>query len=435
MPEDRSQPGGRHISLNIAVIPAADPTPKADPVFLLAGGPGDAATTAFLDTPTGWAELHQSHDFVMVDQRGTGDSGALRLADPPNLAGLDDAAALAAVNAWLPDAIAELPGDPAMYSTWAYADDLDAVRAALGYELIDVLGASYGATAAQIYLAAHPEHIRTVTLTGVTLLDVPVFERKPATAQAALDKVFDRCAADSACSTSFPGLRNVFLSVLSRLDAKPVEVVAVFDSTTGKPVRLDRAAVAGVVYSMTFSPNSAAALPRTIYRASQGDFNVLASTYAQQLAGYERAASLVMPYAVRCSEHWARFDPMATAANGANSYMVDSMVREATMFDTVCSVWPKAGVPALDGQPVHSDKPVLLLVGGADPNNPPENVANASHAYPNSLTTVVPAGGHWVTMTGCVPKLLAQFVDAGSARGIDPSCAASAPSPPFALEP
>src|SRR5690242_15245670 len=74
VPEDRATPAGRTIDLRVAVLPATGPTVRADPVVFLDGGPGGAATEDF-----GWiadvmAALHVDHDFVLVDQRGTGGS-------------------------------------------------------------------------------------------------------------------------------------------------------------------------------------------------------------------------------------------------------------------------------------------------------------------------------------------------------------------------
>src|ERR1700678_3973061 len=43
VPEDRLKPQGKAISLNVAVVPAVSGAPKPDPVFILAGGPGQAA--------------------------------------------------------------------------------------------------------------------------------------------------------------------------------------------------------------------------------------------------------------------------------------------------------------------------------------------------------------------------------------------------------
>ena len=61
------------------------------------------------------------------------------------------------------------------YGTRMAMDDLDAVRAALGYRQLDVIGSSYGATAAQVYLKLHPSSVRTLVLVGGTAIDVPIF--------------------------------------------------------------------------------------------------------------------------------------------------------------------------------------------------------------------------------------------------------------------
>ena len=66
--------------------------------------------------------------------------------------------------------------EPQFYTTSEAMDDLDDVREALGYDKINLVGYSYGATAAQYYLRQHEEHVRTMTLGGGSLLDVPVFE-------------------------------------------------------------------------------------------------------------------------------------------------------------------------------------------------------------------------------------------------------------------
>ena len=94
-------------------------------------------------------------------------------------------------------------------------DDLEAVRAALGYRQLDVIGSSYGAPAAQVYLKLHPSSVRTVILTGGTAIDVPYFDRYAVNAQRALDQLATLCASGAtrartrcACSASSRALRS-----------------------------------------------------------------------------------------------------------------------------------------------------------------------------------------------------------------------------------
>jgi pimeloyl-ACP methyl ester carboxylesterase len=84
--ENREAKTGRRIELNIVILPALNKSRAADPLFLLHGGPGGAATAL--------AHLYAQHpvrehrDIVMIDQRGTGGSHPLQcdfFGDPPDL--------------------------------------------------------------------------------------------------------------------------------------------------------------------------------------------------------------------------------------------------------------------------------------------------------------------------------------------------------------
>lgn len=432
--ENRAANSGRELKLLVAIFPALDPNPKPDPIFFLAGGPGGNAVGSFTYALSAFPELHRDHDFVLVDQRGTGQYGAVKLQAQVDVTALD-APGIAALQSAVRSALASVDADPRFYTSWVAADDLDQVREDLGYDQINLFGGSYGATMAQIYLAAHPEHVRTVTLTGVTLLDVPVFERSPISAQHALDKVLDRCAADTACHAAYPDIRSDFAKALATSRTAPVRT-DVKNPQTGQPIVLDESTFGGAVEQLTVSLFATAELPRAIHHAATGDWSVIANAAASFIGPPEADPStLLMFVAIRCSEAWARWDPETTARNGANSYETAELVRAAQAYKGICSVWPKTPVPATDGQAVRSDKPVLLLVGGADPIDPPENSADAPIELPNSVTAVFPAGGHCVERYGCAPKLMTQFIEAGTAKDLDVSCAQSAQIPPFNVAP
>ena len=194
--EDRSDPSGRRIGLRVAVIPAVATVPKADPLFPLDGGPGQAATEDLGWTASVFAGVHADRDIVLVDQRGTGGSNRLVAPEGPDIEGLPEAEATAIVEAWLKQVLAEMPGDPRFYTTSAAMDDLDEVRAALGYDRINLYGPSYGATAAQYYIRQHEDRVRAAVFDGGTLVDVPIFERIAPNSQRALDILLDRCAAE-----------------------------------------------------------------------------------------------------------------------------------------------------------------------------------------------------------------------------------------------
>ena len=183
--ENRATNTGRVIALKVAVVPAQGER-RPDPVFWLARGPGVAATDDLPGAVRFLQAVNAERDLVFVDQRGTGGSNRFECPQGSDAARWADE---------LPACLADLPADPAAYTTAWAMDDVDEARRALGYEIVNLYGGSlYGATAVQVYLQRHPAAVRSATLIGGTLLDIPIFERFPANSQRALDLALARCA-------------------------------------------------------------------------------------------------------------------------------------------------------------------------------------------------------------------------------------------------
>jgi pimeloyl-ACP methyl ester carboxylesterase len=205
VPEDPSKPAGRAIDLRVAVIPAVAATPKSDPIFWLSGGPGGAATGDFWWTPATFSMLHADRDFVMVDQRGTGGSHRLVAPTAPDTSGLSDDAAAATIKTWLAATLAEMDGDPRFYTTSVAMDDLDLVRAALGYDQINLYGVSYGATAAQYYLRQYEGACERSCSTAQRSWTFLFSSGSPPTRKERWICSFDRCDRSAVCAGPIPG--------------------------------------------------------------------------------------------------------------------------------------------------------------------------------------------------------------------------------------
>ena len=432
VPEDPRNPSGRAIDLRVMVLPAASAEAKADPLFLLSGGPGGAATYDFGWTPSIFQQLHAERDFVMVDQRGTGGSNRMMVPALPDMNGLPEEEIVAKIA----EVLAGLPGDLRFYTTFVAMEDLDAVRQALGYDQINLYGASYGATAAQYYLRQHGDHVRAVVLDGGTLLDVPVFERMAANSQRALEIQFDRCFADAACRQAYPDLRAEFAAVLVRLQTGSIST-AVVDPNTGEPIVIDATTFASALHGALVSAATLSELPSLVHTAYLGDWTLVADAIRAQIVPEAADVTrLVMSVVIRCSEAWARFDPSEVARLAGNSYGREAMVAAARNQARTCQYTPRGVVPDGDDQPVRSSVPALFIVGEADPQDPPGNIADASIELPNSRTLVVPGQAHTVGHVGCMPTVIAAFIHAGTAAGLDGSCVnTKVPVPTFRTTP
>ena len=405
--ENRDTGIGARIGLRVVVVPARRKPARPDAFTYLAGGPGGAASEQTAVVNSIWGGVREHRDILLVDQRGTG--GSHPLACPPPEQNEDVAVMIRAC-------LASLNGDPTQYGTAAAADDLDAVRTALGYRSLDLYGISYGATLAQVYLARHPRAVRTVVLDGATLLDVPFFGSFAANGQRALDLVARRCAREPACARAFPGWATQLRSLIEAWNARPVAVT--------REVTLTGDELAGVMQFMTLNAASAASIPLVVSRAARGDYTPLARQLPS--AGAENP---LMYWAIWCNEHWVGLDargPWGTYLDGYTAAQLDR-------YRSVCAFVPDHAEPASNLARVRSNVPVLALVGGADPQDPAANIAGLGAAMPKARVVVLPEHGHGVGQYGCLPRLVALFVDRASAATLDTRCVRTITPPPFAL--
>jgi pimeloyl-ACP methyl ester carboxylesterase len=204
-----------------------------------------------------------------------------------------------------------------------------------------------------------------------------------------------------------------------------------------KPVRahgvvIRPAEAAGTLHTLTRTPEGAARIPWIAHRAVKGDWSPLVLTMDEQGTGGIPTRQLMFWSSV-CSEPWARRNPARTEAASRTTYLAERTALDSRLASAVCSAWPKAPQPAWSKARVRTDVPVLLLVGGDDPQDPPANVRGASAAMPNSRTVVVPHAGHGVLQLGCLARLAQQFVERGTAVGLDTGCAARYTPPPFVI--
>jgi pimeloyl-ACP methyl ester carboxylesterase len=433
VPEDRLTRSGRTIGLHVAVI-RASATPRApDPIFFLSGGPGGVASEDFVWTATALADLNRTRDFVLVDQRGVGTSNPLICPNP----GFEIKDVLTAdgeqlLSAYVGHCLQELPGDPSFYTSDAAADDLDDVRAALGYETINLYGGSYGATLAQYYAIQHPERLRTMFLEGASLLGVHMRERWPVTRHEALHKLFAACAGDAQCNERYPNLQKAFETVLARVSESPVRTA--ITTAAGKPIVIDRLTLYLFINGMLLTTDGQRALPALIYAAYEHDsYSAIALAY-REIGGEARASMVqVMAWSILCTEDWARADVAAVAQAARGAYFAEESVLEARAYAVACSYLPAGRLPKEHASRISTDVPTVFRVGELDPQDPLEHIATRATDVPNHLAVVFPGEAHGVSdeADACRFGILTAFVASGSVTGLDTGCAVRHEPPPF----
>jgi pimeloyl-ACP methyl ester carboxylesterase len=426
VPEDRLSSQGRQIPVKLVVFPASGPHRAADPVVYFAGGPGSSAIGDIPGEQQQLGGLGQERDLVFIDQRGTGGSNGLTCPSPPST--LADPSL---VRRSIQSCLDRLRGraDLRFYTSAMAAQDVAQVLTALGYRQVNLVGGSYGATAAQVFQQLFPARVRTMTLLSGTLLSVPIFERFPQASQQALDSVFARCASDPACHGAFPHLAAEWARLRASVAARPVTLSAQ-QSPTGSPIRLDSDALADEVHTLlTNSAPTAAYIPLLTHTLAVAKNKtaalalVIRQLMAAGLANSGGGGDSIIGYPIRCAEPWARFQP--GQVSGTGSYYYQYWMENARWWQYTCTLIPDPGAAARYGPQKPSDVPVLMINGTADPQDPPANMSGAQNIWPNGRLLAEPGQAHGIDLQAwlqCDADLVQAFVQRANARQLDASC-------------
>ncbi|RKH00333.1 alpha/beta hydrolase [Corallococcus sp. CA053C] len=426
--EDRTAAKGRKLSLRVVVVPALASQPQEDPLFFLAGGPGQAASrTRILPALD---RIRRQRDIVFVDQRGTGDSHPLDCeALNPSRASLAERFEDREDADVLPQCRKGWDADERLYTTSIAMDDLDDVRAALGYKQVNLWGISYGTRAALVYMRQHPDRVRTSILDGVAPMGqyLPLYAARDG--QRALDLLLEACAKDAVCAKAYPDLRARTEGLLAKLDATPAKV-RVAHPRTGVPedFTLTRRVFVSEMFALLYSPDVASLVPLMLDRAAKDDWTPFVALSLGLTDEVARTTSRGMFLAVVCAED-APFFTEADAEREAKGTWFGP--RMALDVKKACAKWPVADVPKNFRDPVVSDIPTLLLSGELDPVTPPPWGEQAKQTLSHSLHVVVPGLGHNTVGADCARSLMAEVLTRGSVEGLTPDCGKGLRRPPF----
>ncbi|CAG0972168.1 Carboxylesterase A [Burkholderiales bacterium] len=431
VPENPAAPQGRKIKLHVAVLPALAERPAPDPVFILAGGPGQAASRIAGRTLGFLSRLRRERDLVFVDQRGTGKSNPLHCDLEKGRDALDHLATPEFPPGSLRVCLAGLSADPRFYTTHIAMADLDQVREALGYERVNLWGASYGTRAALEYARQFPRRVRSLVLDSVAppSIRLPLFF--PRDSEAALLAAFADCAQDVACQRAFPTLAADYEQLLARFASGVVKAKVVHPRQGQvREVSISRDTVQGTLRAMLYLPETASLIPLTLREAARGNFGPLVTHGYAMSDRNEREIALGMYLSVVCAEDLPRITPEELAAQARYRLLGQAI------HDTIakaCAVWPRGEVPAEYFQPVQSELPALLLSGRYDPVTPPQWGEEVAARFPRSRHLIAKVG-HNVSFSGCVPELITRFVREADASKLDASCVEKVQRPHFFLD-
>jgi pimeloyl-ACP methyl ester carboxylesterase len=426
--ENRRMKTGRKLPLKIVFIPARQPHPDQGPVFYMAGGPGEAATELAVLVMS-WGDSDE-HDVVLVDERGTGEGNRLDCESRNSDNDLE-----AYLNGPFDPATArtcrdelQKKWDLSQYTTPNFADDIDEIRAAMGYDKININAGSFGTYAAQIYMRRHGEHARTAYLASVDILSnrVPLYHAS--SAQIGLDQLFKDCDEDAACHAAYPKLREDFAMLMNKVREQPVAAFVHHPVTGARTeIHLTERTFADCIRVMMYrTPRD---VPFLIEQAVAGDFSPFAEAGLKANRGVYSGGGMGIHYCITCNEFVSRIRPDEVEPATQGSYLGSWRVKDQM---AACKDWPKTELPANYFEPFKLETPIVLVSGSEDSAVPPKWGEEGKSFMPNAIHVVVPGGAH-TPENACTRSIRHQLFRTGTTDGLDVSCVEKIQPPPFRL--
>ena len=407
VPLDRTGVVPGTIGLHVEVLPAAG-LPRGT-MFLIAGGPGQGSAHVYGLGSTDTAEFMRAmlpgYTLEAFDNRGTGDSGVIRCPQLQStlIATAEQSAVLAR------DCAAIIGPQRQFYATRDHAEDIDAVRAALGVPKIGLMGVSYGTKLALAYALAHPGNVERMILDSVVPPQLPdpfdrnVLSQMPDTLSSLCD--------GGLCRAATPNFSAEVAVLANKIEAKPISGKIVAPNGALKTVRMDGEQLLSMLIDTDLSPGLAAEAPAAVHAALKGNVRPLLRIYDLDLRTSELSSedlSFGLNAATNCAD--GRFpwspgtDPSArqaaidTAVAGLAPGALGPFGKWAARLGTAyfCEQWPSPSGNTPLGPGPYPNVPVLAVSGGYDLRTPTASALAVVSQFPQGRLIVVPGVGHSV---------------------------------------
>jgi len=405
VPLDRTGTTPGTISLHVEELPAVG-TPRGV-MFLLAGGPGQGSAQSFAlgnaDEVQFFQFLFPGYTLVAFDNRGTGKSGLINC---PGLQSTVPTTAEEGANL-ARDCAQQIGPTRQFYSTRDHADDMEAVRTALGFGKIAIYGVSYGTKLALAFAQAYPNSVDRMILDSVLPTSLPdPFERN---VMQAMPQTLQALCAGGLCRGITSNLADDAVTVANRLEAKPA--VGTVIAPGGRVIKrtMNGEDFVGLVIDSDLSPGIQSELPAAIRAAREGYTRPLLRLFDLD----ERTSSLSaedlsfgLYAATTCADvhfPWAPTTPPSERTSVLNAAVAALPAGSFGPFGTwaarlgtayFCDLWPSpSGNAPLAGGPLPN-VPVLTFSGGLDFRTPTASAAAVTNLFPQGHLVVVPGTGH-----------------------------------------
>jgi pimeloyl-ACP methyl ester carboxylesterase len=441
VPLDRHDPSLGKLAIYFELYPHRDTSQQPlEPIVATEGGPGYSTTASRWYYRDLFRPLMDRHDLLLVDNRGTGKSGAIDCKRLQRYKGN--------YNHEVGECGRQLGDAADLYGTHQATNDLADVLRALGIGRVDLYGDSYGTFFSQTFAVRHPSFLRSVVLDSAYFVQWPdpwysdtnramddafrfACERWPTCASRGdtmdrIDRMLASLRRHPIVGTAYDGDGH-----LRHLTFGPGELGQVMSDGATNPVvyrELDAAVRAALGREHDTGPLLRLLAENTwwgnggpVRAYSEGLYD------ATSCNDYPQAYDMTDPHNARVREyhaairHLQRNDPDIFAP-----FAVDEWVHYPDHYWDLCLRWPRPSRvdPPVPPNARYPDVPVLVLSGDLDSLTSPEGAHATADAFPNATFVDVANSTHVTALADynrCTSLIVRRFVETLSAG--DTSCA------------
>ena len=408
VPRRHAEPTGPAIRLATVIVKSDAEKRAPEPLFVAQGGPGGSSIKSFAQLFVSFPELRpaRNRDLVVWDQRGTFFSRPALLCPEVSKAELEamtdtknrsesekdelESEAFRACG----ERLAREATDLSAFNTVENANDVEAIRQALGFDRITFYGASYGTELGQYLMRQHPANLRAVVLDAVVPTQFNLVTQVSSVKQRIAQKYFQGCEREAACREAYPDLTKRLLTLLDRFDRQPVQLSMRDPKNPEKTltVKLTGEMLADALYQALYIRDVRSLIPYIIDRADRGDFTFISGLLLPlQLNNDDHAIGMYTT--VLCAER-GDSNPSTIRTSGFNPRLVRTELKDAQAQIEVCKNWNIELLSRDVLDPVKSDVPTLLLSGDFDPITPPAFATQVAGGLSRATLVTFPRGAH-----------------------------------------
>ena len=422
----RSRADGGAIDVGGVILPSDAVKPQTDPLVILSGGPGQAASDAAPLLRGVFREVLRDRDLIFLDIRGTGRS------NPVSCRAFTDSypplTYVASDEAYEPirecyEAEGKAIADA---NTKTAAADLEALRQHLGVDQLNIWGVSYGTRLAQYYAVTYPDRVRSLVLDGVVPFSPAYIDVTPESATSAVQRLLDDCVADVACSAAFPEF-DIY-GLLDQIEG--IREISYRHPVSGQYVKTktNRETVAQAIFGALYSPAMRAAVPYALTEAVKHDNWAPLATLADDASWYFGVENIYFGarLSVLCAEEDLSDDD--AVSDGGLFQDLGSL---KDVFRQACDRWPVAKIDLPEPARGSLKMPTVMISGGIDPITPPSLAQHAESYYSTLKHIIVPNGGHSNSAVQCVSDYINSFIDDPAHIAEDTQCMGEGHLPDF----